>query len=89
MLTKERKKQEVEEKKEAEKNAKIFIYPGIYVFFFFFFFGEMVGWARARKIQGLLLEEIKVAAKPKKLSKKQSNDVLRCEPTEKADEQHP
>lgn len=87
MLTKERKKQEVEEKKEAEKNAKIFIYPGIYVFFFFF--GEMVGWARARKIQGLLLEEIKVAAKPKKLSKKQSNDVLRCEPTEKADEQHP
>ena len=58
-------------------------------FFFFFFFGEMVGWARARKIQGLLLEEIKVAAKPKKLSKKQSNDVLRCEPTEKADEQHP
>lgn len=86
MLTKERKKQEVEEKKEAKKNAKIFIYPGIYVFFFF---GEMVGWARARKIQGLLLEEIKVAAKPKKLSKKQSNDVLRCEPTEKADEQHP
>ena len=41
MLTKERKKQEVEEKKEAEKNAKIFIYPGIYVFFFFFFFGKL------------------------------------------------
>lgn len=35
MLTKERKKQEMEEKKEAEKNAKIFIYPGIHVFFFF------------------------------------------------------
>jgi hypothetical protein len=49
----------------------------------------MVGWARAQKIAGLLLEAIKVAAKPKKLSRKQRNDVLMCEPAEIADEQQP